>query len=1558
MADNKMSPEEVRKDLVENLPAIERLVDVASDSDDAVLRNKSQALADMLAYQRAIYLSDREWGTSGRRGRRVYSDEELVELSSELGFSKTILSKENKTPKPNADGSVSWNKGGIGSLPFLAEMVRDLSSAFPDEGVSFKQALELANREAVQSRKAMSAAADEVPAVQAREIAAATGTAEPFVGYSKFTSEELVEKARSNKNSLAAFLTETVDEKAADASAQRFRLIDFWTAENMVKQKTAKNGNPYIDLVGRPGDELTDEMKANLDAMLVGERAIDYDLQRQLLGGTESGSFRMRDSAKINAANNGMLALKPLQYRKADDLINLEAPKAERKLRTDLGTFTGDDIHEMVRDKVVQKNKENFLQDLPTADLERMSKQVGPNKTDSENFIFEIVPYVTEDGSIRQRFNTLVVRRSELEMALDERKTVWDAKTGKSVSNRIRDDEGNLIQEVIDRDNKIASEKAAKAAREEARAQNKARRNAERMMRENPEMAEKMGLDPDQPEAPRTDDAGGGDDVPPRTAEAAGEDDPGKFSPVIEERLVHGRRPTPTVDAQMNRNHRLANRGMSLSDLYRVALGDQATAARGAVSASDILTPEWVANHRSKGFGDVTPLDVMARNYLSQQVTGVKVASTDKGLKDRGLDDLVKDSGRVNNFHNRAITIDDLNFRNADGTLNEDAMRIAFMFGKEGALIDQLQSYVRRAGTTIRLQTQIDRMFDIDGEPSGLTYLELVNHSAEAFKEMLEIDNRRKGILALTEKQVKRVTHFREDLMKDYLRITKQPVGDYSNDRWVTGSRIARNTTMTMLGSKFASAIALVEVPFNMARIAVGTGPEEAIQYAADTFSSGLRQAKTGLETNTPVGQWAAKNGIDQDLYNQHVMDTSFAIEAMGSHSMSRFGLDNSELGAGVNYGIKDRVANHVREITGAVRGTDNVGSSDAGGKVSPFQRGLDTVEAFTGATADFVGMTNFVNATTDLVRDANNLLAKRLLIKFAPKLNQVADAVSGGWARHGSKEALAQKASKISKKYAKRTTELRNKMSEMTLEVSQLADSDPVGSVRLMTQLEGVVGELEAIGNEMTAELMALTQISSKQIIALGRQMGVPQRMMAQLENAGAFDMVELPGRSFMDAVAGTESIDVVMRQFTDQILNGRRTVLSGALTVLEDGLGMKFGRKAAREQAPFSLTDLELEASTRKSVRETGFKKQASTIQDDVMKLDSLAEERGALMTRTYVENWMSEASPEARGSLRTSGDGPFADAYMTLISYPIAAYTLIVRNGLMTKNKAAFVGNLMGLMFFEYMNSELQGYLHGDEKKKDEVMERLARFASGDVELNEIIQVLAIQGARSPIFGGAQWISDFTTKPILKAIGSDARVFSSSPMDSIAFKQLNRAYQTIVSGAGAVGSLINDGNTEAFAKDMAKLMTGMGRLSGLDKNPFAAGISSVMGGSGSLTKDLAYGAMGVSMGSQYMSRDFQHPVTTFYEDNIGFAHDQQPPDLSTVDGYGNRLPSQQQETRAQSEVRQAQERQAARAEQQAQAPQVPASGSSRPAPSPRSSAPGSPGEGLADLFDQGEI
>ncbi|MCP4743514.1 MAG: hypothetical protein GY871_15015, partial [Actinomycetales bacterium] len=372
--------------------------------------------------------------------------------------------------------------------------------------------------------------------------------------------------------------------------------------------------------------------------------------------------------------------------------------------------------------------------------------------------------------------------------------------------------------------------------------------------------------------------AGGrGGDEPPKPPAPAGAspDDPGPARKrlAVSEALGKKRAKQQLLSSgEFNAKHRLADRGMSLKDLYAAAIrGDDPS----------VYSPDYVADMKREGFTDVNPMQVVAQRYLNHASGGYKTAY--RGEKSELSHVVGQVSSPQSHMHRT--------FKDEDLMDEEFGDGIAKLLSTSTSPELLLQQYAEMTLGSIRISKMIKDIFGTE----GMNVTDLFEGVEQALKRMAStsyFDGSRGSTSGRI--QTEEIAEFMQNLQEVYLRSRGMNPRASERTGWGRGSRIARNLTYSVLGPKFAMSVLFVEAPVAIVK-ASGLNP---VAYAKNSgiMIASLAQAAAGhAMTYKPMADFMSKFGLDNRILKQTLEDMTYEMEQMQSNAFARHGLSEDE---------------------------------------------------------------------------------------------------------------------------------------------------------------------------------------------------------------------------------------------------------------------------------------------------------------------------------------------------------------------------------------------------------------------------------------------------------------------------------------------------------------------------------------------------------------------------------------------------------------------------------------------------------------------------------------
>tara|TARA_R110001632_G_scaffold5026_2_gene20545 strand:- start:414 stop:2234 length:1821 start_codon:yes stop_codon:yes gene_type:complete len=212
-----------------------------------------------------------------------------------------------------------------------------------------------------------------------------------------------------------------------------------------------------------------------------------------------------------------------------------------------------------------------------------------------------------------------------------------------------------------------------------------------------------------------------------------------------------------------------------------------------------------------------------------------------------------------------------------------------------------------------------------------------------------------------------------------------------------------------------------------------------------------------------------------------------------------------------------------------------------------------------------------------------------------------------------------------------------------------------------------------------------------------------------------------------------------------------------ASTLKIMKHELGINYGRGGSRGR-DLDLQELQDAINARRENRT--YSEAGGMGLDELQARQAEIDDKAVGQVQNFLLLFAQQGSPELKGSMKFTAGDPLRSFLFAMTSYPMAAYQHLVANGVATKSGAAAYGTLSALVVLEYNNRLLQQMLYGkDEETKKKALDKLQRVYSGDIETEDIVEVLAMYGTMSPAFGAwGKYSKDLLGLPIATAAGVD--------------------------------------------------------------------------------------------------------------------------------------------------------------------------------------------------------
>ncbi len=244
-------------------------------------------------------------------------------------------------------------------------------------------------------------------------------------------------------------------------------------------------------------------------------------------------------------------------------------------------------------------------------------------------------------------------------------------------------------------------------------------------------------------------------------------------------------------------------------------------------------------------------------------------------------------------------------------------------------------------------------------------------------------------------------------------------------------------------------------------------------------------------------------------------------------------------------------------------------------------------------------------------------------------------------------------------------------------------------------------------------------------------------------------------------------------------------------ALKTAQERLGLTYGKRGSRGR-DLDLNRLQHVIDTDRSA--TRFEDAAAELpyRRDVDDLDNEGfDDVNAFVN--YLNYWALQGSPELKGSQALMTDSPFQTLLHSMTTYSLAAGQQLVSNGVATAGPAAAMAGLIALMMLE-MNNRLtqQAVLGRDERTRKQARDKMMKIVSGDIDHEDIVEMLALYGTMSPAFGATgKIVKDIVGVPTAEALGvSTAGQFQAKPWIGPIIGANTSLYGSLASFGKAVG------------------------------------------------------------------------------------------------------------------------------------------------------------------------
>ena len=315
------------------------------------------------------------------------------------------------------------------------------------------------------------------------------------------------------------------------------------------------------------------------------------------------------------------------------------------------------------------------------------------------------------------------------------------------------------------------------------------------------------------------------------------------------------------------------------------------------------------------------------------------------------------------------------------------------------------------------------------------------------------------------------------------------------------------------------------------------------------------------------------------------------------------------------------------------------------------------------------------------------------------------------------------------------------------------------------VTEDDRFLGGLTARVEATTAAAADLTGVASgmSQVISLVKSMAISIGQNVLVRHGDGLIRMGDAMAKIKDPLTRKQLIDLgrthkVPKQAV--ILAAEAGLLSdgaSTLKIMKHELGINYGRGGSRGR-DLDLQELQDAINARRENRT--YSEAGGMGLDELQARQAEIDDKAVGQVQNFLLLFAQQGSPELKGSMKFTAGDPLRSFLFAMTSYPMAAYQHLVANGVATKSGAAAYGTLSALVVLEYNNRLLQQMLYGkDEETKKKALDKLQRVYSGDIETEDIVEVLAMYGTMSPAFGAwGKYSKDLIGLPIATAAGVD--------------------------------------------------------------------------------------------------------------------------------------------------------------------------------------------------------
>jgi hypothetical protein len=482
---------------------------------------------------------------------------------------------------------------------------------------------------------------------------------------------------------------------------------------------------------------------------------------------------------------------------------------------------------------------------------------------------------------------------------------------------------------------------------------------------EAPEPEVTVRVEEPEAEAPaRAEDAGGEEPPAPPEAPASATPEPegegGKKIREMTRKALEQPKKTESAIPDINSEHWLANKRMSLSELYRSAVtGDDLS----------VIHPDWA---KRMADGDIfregdSILQFIGKRYLARNRTNMKV-DVNRSLDMDARKSVVEKLAGAN--IRRLFTDDDL----SDPDFGADLRKL---FVSTSNSVDAAVNMSKNTLGAIRVQKLMNEISQME----GFGVYQFFSGAEEALRNIAQRNIRDGGLTeSSNDSATQEVDFFMNELLKMFVRSRgSTPQSPARSTTLAKGTRIIRNLAYSVLGPKFALSVLFNESALAPLRTG-GLSPMKIAQDAGEMYGSLAKYAYRGVAGNTKIQKHVAKYGINRKMMQNNLEDTAMYIQNTMGTRLNKFMLDDST--SGMDGSVSLTGADRFRKL-----GEQFKGSFKTAGRGQI----MDALEEFTGTMSEASNILSFMEPLINSVKAAGMAEGKQLLFRHYDGLYKVA---------------------------------------------------------------------------------------------------------------------------------------------------------------------------------------------------------------------------------------------------------------------------------------------------------------------------------------------------------------------------------------------------------------------------------------------------------------------------------------------------------------------------------------------------------------------------------------